>query len=101
MHDVRKCPSCGGKTHVTDSSRKKTEMTRRRECLKCGFVFHTHELSDVELEIGAQTSIDWLTEEIRQIDISLGGILKVNLRNHLERKRNIYTLCIEALKEGE
>ena len=98
MHDVRKCPSCGGKTHVTDSSRKKTEMTRRRECLRCGFVFSTHEISDAELGTSAQSSIDWLTEEIRQIDIALGGLLKVNLRNHLKRKRNIYTLCIEALK---
>lgn len=98
MHDVRICPSCGGKTRVTDSGREKNKMTRKRACIECGFVFHTHEISDVELNVGVNSSIECLQEEIRQIDIALGGILKVNYRNHLQRKRNIYTLCIEALK---
>lgn len=43
-------------------------------------------------------SIKWLQEEVRQIDIMLGGRLKAGYKAHLERKRNIYVMCIEALK---
>lgn len=113
MHDVRKCPTCGGQTIITQSSRDKDCMTRSRKCVECKFIFKTHEISNNELnrlyeentklqnqsENGSnENSIKWLQEEVRQIDIMLGGRLKAGYKAHIERKRNIYVMCIEALK---
>lgn len=38
-----KCPECGGKTTVADSSRSDDEVMRKRKCLSCGRFTYTIE----------------------------------------------------------
>lgn len=114
MHDVRKCPNCGGKTKVIDSSRNVGYMNRRRECDLCGFRFSTHEISNDELkrlcdentkleetviEVGGNTTSKWLRREVNKIDIELKKKLQVGHREHLERKKVIYIMCIESIED--
>lgn len=40
------CPTCGGKTKVTDTATHKGLVARRRVCKDCGRVVHTLELCD-------------------------------------------------------
>ncbi len=43
-----KCPKCSGDTRVRDSRPLPDSVSRRRECLVCGFRFSTVEV-DVDL----------------------------------------------------
>lgn len=44
------CPNCGFDQVITTNSRPTRKMTRtwrRKKCLKCGFIFTTHEIIDL------------------------------------------------------
>lgn len=41
------CPSCGGKTSVSETRTRET-LRRRRKCNNCGTVFHTVEITEDE-----------------------------------------------------
>lgn len=51
-----RCPKCGGDTNVIESRKPKDQnsVRRRRECVKCGFRYTTHEYSDFFLSKMAQ-----------------------------------------------
>lgn len=53
-----KCPECGGKTTVSDSSfnPKTNEYSRRRKCLVCDHRFYTMEF---EVERNKRFEKDW------------------------------------------
>ena len=42
------CPKCGGRSKVKDSRPADDGTYRRRECLACGHLFTTYEISDVQ-----------------------------------------------------
>jgi transcriptional regulator NrdR family protein len=51
-----KCPECGGKTTVADSTRSDDEVMRKRKCLSCGRFTYTIEY---EVEYGENFSKQW------------------------------------------
>jgi hypothetical protein len=47
------------------------------------------------------TSIAWFKQEIKQIDIIIGGVINKEYRIYLTEKRDIYEDAVRALERDE
>lgn len=58
-------------------------------------------MSDETFDVTIQDCIDYLTEELRQIDIMLGGILLEDYKKYILRKRTIFQILLTLIQKTE
>ena len=117
------CPNCGLDEVITTNSRPTHKMTRRwrrRKCLKCGFIFTTHEIIDLshitvikkdgrKVRFSREklySGIYHIVVEEKGIDRGDAGVLANNITQEIEkeiilsRRQNLKTKEIKKLVLG-
>lgn len=58
-------------------------------------------MNDDNLCVTIQDCIDYLTEEVRQIDIMLGGILSEDYEKYILKKQTIFKILLTLIQKTE
>lgn len=58
-------------------------------------------MNDDNLYVTIQDCIDYLTEEVRQIDIMLGGILSEDYETYILKKQMIFKILLTLIQKTE
>lgn len=58
-------------------------------------------MNDDNLCVTIQDCIDYLTEEVRQIDIMLGGILSEDYETYILKKQMIFKILLTLIQKTE